>query len=351
MTMGLIKSISKKVPQTHTQKKKNHGLQGFISNQQFREETNKTDLSFKSKHIRQIQEQLDCQALMVCELGKSPQHGAATCQTVMLAATIKTFIINPKQFAIKKNCQSEQEAETVIFKHLRTHAKEVPGRKQWKKSKCPRARPQIKSKTQLPTLDHHNQTDNTTPTNLSVRPIISQYKHPWQKSMKMVNRCLTQLNNYIHHDSEFMGWDISSMNDLRETVKVVNQRYFPRRDMHTTDLDLILKSSKTTQSPVSEPICAEDDLKDMFNNIPRTELIYSVNFVVQRAEEQQKTRSRRPLTFFISKAKKSNDKMSHTCYSSDFTIISKADETNNLKRPGSGTKTSHKCKTCLFIAT
>jgi len=82
---------------------------------------------------------------------------------------------------------------------------------------------------------------------LKIRPLISQYKHPIHKSLKLAARGIRLLQGACHKHNSYKGFEMPKMNDLPGFIEDTRAEF--------ADSDGILKAE-------------EWDIDDMFNNIP-----------------------------------------------------------------------------------
>jgi len=91
----------------------------------------------------------------------------------------------------------------------------LPKRRKWKTAKMPKAIPIVKAKTKIDRLQLF----------LKIRPLISQYKHPVQASLKLASRAIKLLQQIWRRSDSYRGFEMSKMNELREVVERVQNKW------------------------------------------------------------------------------------------------------------------------------
>jgi len=261
------------------------------------------NIPYTVAQFRNMESVLRKNDLYVAELCKSPHHGKVTCKSVLLLAYAQCFKWDQKNFTSVSSHNTHEEATNYVMSVLRAHSAEVFGRKKWKGSQVPTARPLIKSKSEFETSGE-----------LKVRPLISQYRHPWKGGLKVISRCIALVIRCIVTDFRSECWEQIRMDELKSVVAYANLKL---------ESSLPWSNQLLNSKPNSEIVCAEDDIVGMFNNIDVDFLIDGLNAALEWLSGKVRSTMRRNLEFKISKLNKKLDTVGHSSDSLHYILVSK----------------------------
>jgi len=180
--------------------------------------------------------------LMLIPLEKKPHHALILCPNIFFHVLHLIFSKNKTHFSFVKECVDSSEAKKFLLNAIKkaTDRLKLPLNRSWKEARAPSAIPLIKAKTLLTELDIL----------WKVRPLISQFKHPLTKNLKLAARCLRILQKTWRNHHSYKGFELQRMTDITEFIDLARNT-FPFSDVDKPDIRI-----------------EERDIDDMFNNVP-----------------------------------------------------------------------------------